>query len=89
MLAAIHSANAAFEASPKADADVQAFKDAIAAARAAYLADPAVMDAAATKKAALVEARTTYKAAMKSAKDAFFLATGHNPCRTRVAIPRV
>ena len=67
----------------------QTFKDAVEAARAAYLADPAVVAAQAVKKAALVDARTAYKAAMKSAKDAFFLATGHNPCRIRVAIPRV
>jgi hypothetical protein len=89
MRAAINAAHATFEASAKGDADKQAFCDAVAAARAAFLADPAVVDAFAARKQARADARTAYKTSLKAAKDAFFAATGHNPVRLKLRLPRV
>ena len=89
MRAAINAAHATFEASAKSESDKQAFCDAVAAAKAAFLADPTVVTALATRKQARADARTAYKLALKNAKDAFFAATGHNPVRLRLHLPRV
>lgn len=89
MRAAINAAHATFEASAKSDADKQAFCDAVAAAKAAFLADPAVVSALAVKKQTRADARTAYKTSLKAAKDAFFAATGHNPVRLKIRLPHV
>ena len=72
-----------------------AFEDALLAGKSvkaavdAFLADPTVVTALATRKQARADARTAYKLALKNAKDAFFAATGHNPVRLRLHLPRV
>jgi hypothetical protein len=86
--AAINTAIATFEASDRGPDDVAAFSASLAAARAAFGADPVVVAARAARRAAIADAWSDYRASRKAARIAFHDATGHWPHRTRIVVPR-
>ncbi len=86
---AAKAAMAAFEASPKAQADADALHAAITDARSTFTTDAAVIAAKTTRASELATAKATYKSAMTAARDAFKAATGHDPHRLRPLLPGV
>ena len=87
--ASVNVAIAAYVASGRSAADLAALVAAVDAARAAFVADPAVGTARMTRHTALVSAWTSYAAEVRAARRAFHQATGHWPHTTPVVIPSV
>ena len=87
--ASINLAVATYNASGKTPADLDAFKASLAAARAVFGHDAAVVAAKAARHTAIHHAWVTYAASVRAARVAFHSATGHWPHATRIILPRI